>query len=81
MLIQPEQESQAFGVGGVGFFAPLVQANGSIVCGHFTLRRSHAGASFTANSVATLLYDKRLLDEIRLRYGSFVRAPGGWNLF
>ncbi len=31
--------------------------------------------------VATLRYDKAMLDTIRLRYGSFVRAPGGWNLF
>jgi len=31
--------------------------------------------------VATLRYDKAVLDTIRLGYGSFVRAPGGWNLF
>lgn len=40
-----------------------------------------SATSFTATSVATLRYDKALLDTIRLRYGSFVRAPGGWNLF
>ncbi|MES2714768.1 MAG: PilX N-terminal domain-containing pilus assembly protein [Pseudomonadota bacterium] len=37
--------------------------------------------SFTANAPATLRYNKAMLDTIRLRYGSFVRAPGGWNLF
>jgi hypothetical protein len=31
--------------------------------------------------VATVRYDKAMLDTIRLRYGSFVRVPGGWNLF
>lgn len=31
--------------------------------------------------VATVRYDKAILDTIRLGYGSFVRAPGGWNLF
>ena len=40
-----------------------------------------SATSFTATSVATLRYDKAVLDTIRLRYGSFVRAPGGWNLF
>ena len=40
-----------------------------------------SATSFTATSVATLRYDKALLDTIRLRYGSFVRAPGGWYLF
>ncbi len=37
--------------------------------------------SFAATTAATLRYDKTMLDTIRLRYGSFVRAPGGWNLF
>lgn len=37
--------------------------------------------SFDASSTATLRYSKPALDIIRLRYGSFVRAPGGWNLF
>ncbi len=37
--------------------------------------------TFTATSTATLRYSKPALDVIRLRYGSFVRAPGGWNLF
>lgn len=37
--------------------------------------------TFDANTSATLRYDKPALDIIRLRYGSFVRAPGGWNLF
>lgn len=32
-------------------------------------------------AVATVRYDKDALDTIRLRYGSFVRVPGGWNLF
>lgn len=40
-----------------------------------------ARTTFTATSVATLRYDKAVLDTIRLGYGSFVRAPGGWNLF
>lgn len=43
------------------------------------------GALVSANSVnvsavATISYDKPLLDIIRLRYGSFVRVPGSWNL-
>ena len=36
---------------------------------------------FAATGVATVRYDKAILDIIRLRYGSFVRVPGGWNLF
>lgn len=40
-----------------------------------------ARTSFDASSTATLRYSKPALDIIRLRYGSFVRAPGGWNLF
>ncbi len=40
-----------------------------------------AATSFTSTSVAKLRYSKPMLDTIRLRYGSFVRAPGGWNLF
>ncbi len=40
-----------------------------------------ARTSFTASSVATLRYSKPALDVIRLQYGSFVRVPGGWNLF
>ena len=40
-----------------------------------------AMTTFNATTLATLRYDKPLLDIIRLRYGSFVRAPGGWNLF
>lgn len=37
--------------------------------------------SFDASTVATLRYNKAALDVIRLRYGSFVRVPGGSNLF
>jgi hypothetical protein len=37
--------------------------------------------SFEGIGVATVRYDKAMLDTIRLRYGSFVRVPGGWNLF
>lgn len=37
--------------------------------------------SFATSTTATLRYSKPALDIIRLRYGSFVRAPGGWNLF
>jgi len=45
------------------------------------LRGAMAAASrFTATTIATLSYDKAVLDIIRLRYGSFVRAPGSWNL-
>jgi len=40
-----------------------------------------AMTSFDTTTVATLRYDKPMLDIIRLRYGSFVRLPGGWNLF
>ena len=36
---------------------------------------------FNATSTATLRYHNAALDVIRLRYGSFVRMPGGWNLF
>lgn len=35
---------------------------------------------FTAQGTATLSYDAAVLDLIRLRYGSFVRVPGSWNL-
>jgi hypothetical protein len=37
--------------------------------------------AFDASSLATLRYSRPILDTIRLRYGSFVRTPGGWNLF
>jgi hypothetical protein len=37
--------------------------------------------SFDTTTTATLRYNKAALDVIRLRYGSFVRVPGGWNLF
>ena len=40
-----------------------------------------SATTFTTTAVATLRYDKAALDTIRLRYGSFVRAPGSWNLF
>lgn len=36
--------------------------------------------TFNATGLATLAYDRDVLDTIRLRYGSFVRAPGSWNL-
>ncbi|MBC7730208.1 MAG: hypothetical protein H7242_21895 [Microbacteriaceae bacterium] len=36
--------------------------------------------TFAAASLATLTYDRAVLDIISLRYGSFVRAPGSWNL-
>jgi PilX N-terminal len=35
---------------------------------------------FAAAGLATLDYDRAVLDIISLRYGSFVRAPGSWNL-
>ena len=34
--------------------------------------------SFTATTDATLVYDKDVLNTIRLYYGSFVRVPGSW---
>ena len=39
-----------------------------------------AKTTFTADSLAELDYDRAVLDLISLRYGSFVRAPGSWNL-
>ena len=39
-----------------------------------------SSTTFTATSRATLIYDRPVLDTIRLRYGSFVRVPGSWNL-
>ena len=36
--------------------------------------------TFSAAGLATLAYDRTVLDLISLRYGSFVRAPGSWNL-
>ena len=36
--------------------------------------------TFAAAGLATLDYDRAALDLISLRYGSFVRAPGSWNL-
>ena len=36
--------------------------------------------TFAAAGLATLDYDRAVLDLISLRYGSFVRAPGSWNL-
>lgn len=37
--------------------------------------------TFTAIAEARLSYSKPVLDTVRLEYGSFVRVPGGWNLF
>ena len=39
-----------------------------------------AADTFNALSLATVAYDRAVLDTISLRYGSFVRAPGSWNL-
>ena len=39
-----------------------------------------AADTFNAFSLATVAYDRAVLDTISLRYGSFVRAPGSWNL-
>ena len=36
--------------------------------------------NFTANANAALIYDKDVVNTIRLYYGSFVRVPGSWNL-
>jgi hypothetical protein len=51
--------------------APAATVDGAVV----------SATSFGATGVATVRYDKDTLDTIRLRYGSFVRVPGGWNLF
>ena len=40
-----------------------------------------SATTFTATNEARLRYDKAVLDVERLEYGSFVRAPGSWNLF
>ena len=55
----------------VSWTAPAATWDGAMV----------SATSFNTTGVATLRYDKAMLDTIRLRYGSFVRAPGGWNLF
>lgn len=39
-----------------------------------------SATSFTATAMATIVYDDAALNTIQMRYGSFVRAPGGWNL-
>jgi hypothetical protein len=39
-----------------------------------------ASTDFTSAGTATLNYNKAVIDIIRLRYGSFVRAPGGWDI-
>jgi len=39
-----------------------------------------SSTTFTATSLATLSYDRKVMDTIRLRYGSFVRVPGSWNM-
>jgi hypothetical protein len=36
---------------------------------------------FTAQGTATVNYDGAVMELIRLRYGSFVRVPGSWNVF
>jgi hypothetical protein len=40
-----------------------------------------SASTFTATANATLVFDRPALNTIRLNYGSFVRAAGGWNLF
>ena len=55
----------------ISWTAPAANWNGALV----------AATTFDATGVATVSYDKTVLDTIRLRYGSFVRVPGGWNLF
>ncbi|GCL65990.1 pilus assembly PilX family protein [Pseudaquabacterium pictum] len=55
----------------ISWSAPAATWNGALV----------AATAFNATGVATVNYDKAALDTIRLRYGSFVRVPGGWNLF
>ena len=55
----------------VSWTAPAATWDGAVV----------SATAFDATGVATVRYDKAMLDTIRLRYGSFVRVPGGWNLF
>lgn len=55
----------------IAWSAPAATWNGALV----------AATAFDATGIATVNYDKAALDTIRLRYGSFVRVPGGWNLF
>ncbi len=40
-----------------------------------------SATSVAVTGVATVRYDKAVLDTIRLGYGSFVRVPGSWNIF
>ena len=56
----------------ISWSAPAATWNGAMVA-----RRAAA----VIGGVATINYDKAVLDTIRLGYGSFVRVPGGWNLF
>lgn len=59
----------------------FVHANQVVWSSAATLEGALVSATtFTASAVATLSYDRAMMDIIRLRYGSFVRAPGSWNL-
>ena len=55
----------------ISWSAPAGTWNGALV----------ATTAVNVTGVATVNYDKTVLDAIRLGYGSFVRVPGGWNLF
>ncbi|MDO9286024.1 MAG: PilX N-terminal domain-containing pilus assembly protein [Aquabacterium sp.] len=59
----------------------FVHANDVVWSSAATLEGALVSATtFTASAVATLSYDRSMMDIIRLRYGSFVRTPGSWNL-
>ncbi len=39
-----------------------------------------SATTFTTATTARLAYDRPVMDTVRLRYGSFVRTPGSWNM-
>lgn len=80
MLIVTGQLTISAGVVITGF----VHAN-NIAWGAGAAAASVRGAmvardTFAAAGLATLAFDRAVLDLISLRYGSFVRVPGSWNL-
>jgi hypothetical protein len=54
-------------------------ANGSSLTGAMVSKEAFTAATTSAGPF-TLSYDAGVLDFISLRYGSFVRVPGSWNL-
>jgi hypothetical protein len=80
MLLVTGQLTISAAVNIIGF----VHAN-NIVWGAGATGASVRGAmvakdDFVAASQVKVTYDRPVLDIISLRYGSFVRAPGSWNL-